>query len=388
MSDLEDQYEEEEEQNISNSDVVTKYKASAEITNKALALVIAEALPGRRVVDVCTLGDAYIESEIEKVFNKPTKEGMVEKGIAFPTCISINHCCGHFSPMDTDETTINEGDVLKIDLGCHIDGWVSAAAHTVVASADPSKPVEGRAADVIAAARDAFQVALRTIRPGKSAVEASAHFEKVADSYGCTMLDGVLTHVQKRFVLDGNKVVLNRPTAENRVEECDFEAHEVWAIDILVSTGEGKPKILDEKQTTVYKRALDREYNLKMKASRALFSEINRKFPALPFTLRGIEDKRSAKLGLVECLNHELLLEYPVLYEKPGEIVAQFKSTVLLTANGSDQLSSFPMQTLVTDKSVDDDEIKAIMTQSIKKAKRKGGKKKKNKAEKQATQEA
>lgn len=148
-----------------------------------------------------------------------------------------------------------------------------------------------------------------------------------------------------------------------------------------MSTGEGKPRCLDEKQTTVYKRALDREYSLKMKASRALFSEINRKYPALPFTLRAIEDQRTAKLGLVELCNHELLHEYPVLYEKPGELVAHFKSTVLLMPNGSDQLSSFPVQALDTKgKQVENEEIKALMTESIKKKRRGGKKKKKNKA--------
>ena len=86
--------------------------------------------------------------------------------------------------------------------------------------------------------------------------------------------------------------MLNKPTAEQGVDEMSFVENEVYAIDILVSTGEGKPKILDEKETTVYKRALDREYQLKMKTSRALFSEINRKYPALPFTLRAIEDQR------------------------------------------------------------------------------------------------
>jgi curved DNA binding protein len=378
MSDVEEY--DEEELNISNSDVVTKYKAAAEITNKTLSFVMGACKPGALVVEVCAQGDALLEKEMEKVFNKPTKEGMIEKGVAFPTCISINNCCGHFSPVASDPTCIKEGDLVKIDVGCHIDGWVAVAAHTICAQEDPSKPVKGRAADVIAAARDAFQVALRTIRPGKLTTEASEKFEEVAESYGCQMLDGVLTHVQKRFILDGNKVVLNKPTAEQGVEEEEFETNEVFAIDVLVSTGDGKPRVLDEKQTTVYKRALDREYSLKMKASRALFSEINRKFPALPFTMRAIEDQRSAKLGLVECLNHELLHEYPVLWEKPGEMVAQFKSTVLLTSNGSDQLSSFPLQTLETDKKVENEEIKTLMTQSIKKAKRKGGKKKKKKA--------
>lgn len=63
----------------------------------------------------------------------------MEKGIAFPTSISKNEICGHYSPFKTDaegkekETnTLNEGDVAKIDLGVHIDGFVALVAHTVV----------------------------------------------------------------------------------------------------------------------------------------------------------------------------------------------------------------------------------------------------------------
>ncbi|KAL5675407.1 hypothetical protein ACJX0J_011538, partial [Zea mays] len=45
-----------------------------------------------------------------------------------------------------------------------------------------------------------------------------------------------------------------------------------------------KPKLLDEKQTTIYKMVVDKNYNLKMKASRFIFSEISQKFPIMPFT--------------------------------------------------------------------------------------------------------
>lgn len=47
-----------------------------------------------------------------------------------------------------------------------------------------------------------------------------------------------------------------------------------------------QPKLLDEKQTTIYKRAVDKSYHLKMKASRFIYSEINQKFPIMPFTAR------------------------------------------------------------------------------------------------------
>lgn len=50
------------------------------------------------------------------------------------------------------------------DLGCHVDGFVAVVAHTHVLS---EGPVTGRAADVLAAAHTAAEVALRLIRPGK-----------------------------------------------------------------------------------------------------------------------------------------------------------------------------------------------------------------------------
>ena len=60
-----------------------------------------------------------------------------------------------------------------------------------------------------------------------------------------------------------------------------------------------------------------------MKTSRAFFSEVNSRFPTLPFTLRAGKDERAWRMGVVECKNHGMFVEYPVLYEKPDEVVAQ-----------------------------------------------------------------
>lgn len=50
-------------------------------------------------------------------------------------------------------------------------------------------------------------------------------------------------------------------------EEAEFGVHEVYAIDVLISSGEGKPRELDTR-TSVYKRNPEILYQLKMKASR------------------------------------------------------------------------------------------------------------------------
>jgi curved DNA binding protein len=383
MSDAESEGEA-PEMDLSNSDVVTKYKAAAEISNKAIAAVIAMCKADAKIVDICMAGDAFINKEVASIF----KGKAIEKGVAFPTCVSVNNLVGNVSPAADDVVCLKEGDVVKIDLGTHIDGFIATQATTVYVQLIHDTPVGGAAGNAIAAARTAFEAALRLIRPGKKVHDVAPILQKIADAFDVRLVEGVMSHEMKQFVIDGNKCVLNKPSPECRVEDADFEENEVYAIDIVVSTGEGKPKVMDEKETTVYKRALDQNYHLKLKASRAVFSEVNRRFPAMPFTTRalidetekGMELSRQLKLGLIECLDHDLLHAYPVLHEKTGEIVVQIKGTVLLMPNGSDRVTTSPLQPTETEKTVTDEDVVAILATSIK-SKKKNKKKKDGKAE-------
>ncbi|XP_072975100.1 ERBB-3 BINDING PROTEIN 1 [Typha angustifolia] len=372
MSD--DEAREEKELDLTSPDVVTKYKSAADIVNKALQLVVAQCKPKAKIVDVCEKGDSFIREQTGNVYKNVKRK--IERGVAFPTCISVNNTVCHFSPLASDESVLQENDIVKIDMGCHIDGFIAVVAHTHVIQ---EGPVTGRAADVIAAANTAAEVALRLVRPGKKNKDVTEAVQKVATAYDCKIVEGVLSHQLKQFVIDGNKVILSVSNPETKVDDAEFEENEVYAVDIVASTGEGKPKLLDEKQTTIYKRAVDKNYHLKMKASRFIFSEISQKYPIMPFSARALEEKR-ARLGLVECVNHELLQPYPVLHEKPGDLVAHIKFTVLLMPNGSDRITSHRLQQLQPSKSAEDDpEIKAWLALGTKTKKKGGGKKKKAK---------
>ncbi|KAJ8898976.1 hypothetical protein K2173_008478 [Erythroxylum novogranatense] len=379
---MSDDEREERELDLTSAEVVTKYKSAAEIANKALHLVISECKPKAKIVDICEKGDAFIREQTGNMYKNVKRK--IERGVAFPTCISVNNTVCHFSPLASDESVLEEGDIVKIDLGCHIDGFIAVVAHT---HALQGGSVTGRAADVIAAANTAAEVALRLVRPGKKNKDVTEAIQKVATAYDCKIVEGVLSHQMKQFVIDGNKVILSVSNPETRVDDAEFEENEVYSIDIVTSTGEGKPKMLDEKHTTIYKRAVDRSYHLKMKASRFIFSEINQKFPIMPFSARALEEKR-ARLGLVECMNHDLLQPYPVLFEKPGDLVAHIKFTVLLMPNGSDRITSHPLQELQPTKNVDDPEIKAWLALGTKTKKKGGGKKKKGKKGEKAEEAA
>jgi methionine aminopeptidase len=64
--------------------------------------------------------------------------------------------------------------------------------------------------------------------------------QKVAAAYDCKIVEGVLSHQLKQFVIDGNKAILSVSNPDTRVDDAEFEENEVYSIDIVTSTGEGK----------------------------------------------------------------------------------------------------------------------------------------------------
>merc|ERR1719187_836241 len=115
---------------------------------------------------------------------------------------------------------------------------------------------------------------MRLVKPGNQNNTVTDGIQKVVGDFNCKPVEGMLSHQLKRHIIDGEKAFIQNPSEAQRKEheQCDFEVHEVYGIDILVSSGDGKGKELDTR-TTVYKRKQETIYQLKMKASRMLLSE-------------------------------------------------------------------------------------------------------------------
>jgi len=380
-----DKEEKEEITDLSNPDVTTKYRAAGDIVNKALKDVADACVAGAQLIDLCCLGDKIIEEECGKLFTKKVKsekDGEVkamEKGISFPTCISVNNICGHMSPMKSDTVPpLQKGDLVKIDLGAHFDGYISQGAHTIVVGEDK---VEGRKADVIRAAWTAAEATLRAVQIGVTNKQISDAIQKSAAAFKCEPLHGVLSHQLKRHVIDGNKKILNK-VGEDHIEDCDMQLNEVFCLDLVMSTGEGKARET-ESRTTVFKRAVDKSYSLKTQKARQFISEVNHRFPTLPFTIRSFEDEQVGRIGVSEAKRHELLHEYPVLKERDGEYVAQFKFTLLMLPAGPKKITGLPFAQdaqIVSEHKVEDEELKKILAISMNPKKKKADAKKKEEA--------
>jgi len=284
---------------------------------------------------------------------------------------------------------LKAGDVVKIDLGCHIDGYISVAAHTLIVPGTEGEEItaDDEMGKVAVCAYNAMLVASKAISAGAKNTDVTKAVERVAETYGVKPIQSARMHQMKRYVLDGIKeIALREPTTEEiergeQLADCEFEQNEVYAVDVAMSTGDGNARPQDLR-VTIYKRNVETQYLLKIKAARALLAEVDKKFPTLPFTLRHLENVRQARLGLNECQQHGLLTPYPCLHDHSGK-VAHFKCTVLLLPSGTTRITGLEMPSYFkTDVQPDEataEVLKQIEEEAAKKAARKAAKKNKKK---------
>ncbi|KAI8390878.1 peptidase M24, structural domain-containing protein [Radiomyces spectabilis] len=362
---------------IANPEVITKYKDAAEIANTVLAKVIKLCVVDAKIMDICVEGDKLINEATSRIYNK----GKLSKGVGFPTSISVNNCVAHFSPLPSDPEaaqTLKEGDVAKIQLDAQIDGYCSTVAHTVIVGASADKPATGVKADVVQAAHEALEAAVRLIRPGNKNMEVTKVVDQITEAYGTKAVEGMLSHQQLKNVTDGKKqIILNPSEAHLRdFARIEFAENEVYCVDILVSSGEGKVRQLNSR-TTIYKKT-DIRYQLKLAASRQVLSDIQAKAGSFPFSLRDLPDERKARMGIVECAKHQTVLPYDIMFEREGAVVAQFLTTLLVTKNGNIMVTnpSFDQSLVKSDKSIKDEEISKLLASPFPAVPKKNKKKK------------
>lgn len=157
------------------------------------------------------------------------------------------------------------------DMGAHVDGFCAVLAHTLVVGASKENPVTGRKADVVMAAHLASQAAMRLVKAGNQNTAVTEAVQTVAESFNCKPVEGMVSHQLKQHVIDGEKAIIQNPSDAQRSvnqppwplnvkaefswsvcdflcrkehETCDFEVHEVYGVDVLITTGGGKVRVL------------------------------------------------------------------------------------------------------------------------------------------------
>ncbi|KAG8954181.1 Curved DNA-binding protein (42 kDa protein) [Tulasnella sp. 424] len=336
-----------------------KYKTAATIVHQVLQTLISAAVEGASIQQLCVDGDAELAKLTAAAYPKAKKE--MTKGIAFPTCISVNNVVSHFSPLPSDDlagTTIAKGDVVKIQLGAQIDGYAAVQTETIIVGATKEEPATGRKADVVKAAYTAAQAALRQFKVDEK--------------------NWTVTETIAKGAIDGKKRIILNPTPEQRSshEKSSFAAGEVYGVDVLVTSNpDGKCKAL-ETRTSVYQRVGGINYQLKLKASKSLIESVEAKAGYFPFNLRTLDDLTKARVAIQEGERHGVFRPYEVTQTPKDTFVAAYMFTVLVTEQGPALLTEpsgwYSEDKLKTEKQLADDDIKSLLATEVNQVKSAG----------------
>lgn len=344
-------------ENLNAPGVMEKYKTAGKIAEDVLVELKAKCVEGADVYELCTFGNNKIVELCSKVY----AQKKVEKGVAFPVCVSVNDICAYFSPIKEESMKLANGDLVKIDLGVHIDGFPVLLAHSLTVG----KEVDDLKLRALNAGYEALETATKMLKVGNTNNQITAATNKVIEAYKCQPLEGSLSHEIKRYVIDGNNCIIGKETFDNKVQTYDFKVEDIFALEVFVTANETEGKAKEsELRTTVFKKNIDINTDLKTKGGKQFLSEINTRFADLAFSLNQFDDELKARAGLSECAKTYHLQPYPVLLEKSKAPVAHFKWTVavsskrvlILGGHNKKDFASFKRE------NIDDEELNKILS--------------------------
>lgn len=96
----------------------------------------------------------------------------------------------HRSDTVSAAQTLATGDVVKIQLGAHIDGFAALQTETLIIGATAAEPATGRKADVVKAAWHAAQIAIRQMTVDEKNSTITESVTKVAGQWDCKPVEG------------------------------------------------------------------------------------------------------------------------------------------------------------------------------------------------------
>lgn len=330
---------------LANPDTLTKYKTAGQIAQNALETVASWCKEGAVIVDLCEKGDALLAEEIAKVY----KGKKMTKGIGHPTTISPSSYITPYTPLKSDveeaQRTLKAGEVVKIQLGAQIDGFPAIVCDNVIV---PANEGESKSTDrqndlllatywcnelmlrtmlppgLLAAGTDEEKVKARAVKPYSQA-KVTSLLETICKSYDCNIVENTTTWLFDRNEIEDKKKYILAP-GDGAKGDGLAEIGEAWGVEMGVSLGSGKVKSLPDRATL--HRRTNTTYALKRASSRAILSEVVKKFHTFPFSTRQLDDERAAKVGIVECVRGGVVRQYEVIADKDDSPVARLFTTI------------------------------------------------------------
>lgn len=245
-------------------------------------------------------------------------------GLAFPVNISINEIAAHFSPKHNDSIKFNKGDIVKLDVGTHIDGYIADTAITVEVGTSKYK-------NLIKSASDGLETAIQMIKPGINLSMVGKAVEEKIKSYGYTPIDNLTGHSLQQYILHAG---MNVPSVYDVLNKSKPKVGDVIAIEPFATNGAGH--VVQGPGSNIYlcnktfRSKLVRDHRAK-----TIFVKMLKEFKTLPFAERWSNSKFENNDTILRKLTfHGLIKHYPQLIEMKKGIVAQKEHTVIITEEG------------------------------------------------------
>ncbi len=302
--------------------MIDMYQKAGKIVKDVRELAVHEVHEGMRVLSLVNL----IESEIIKRGGLP----------AFPCNISINEVTAHYTSPPGDNSVLKEGDLVKIDLGAHVEGFIADSAITVSIGSDKGPFQSGdktytseKQNKMIETSNQALQVAISNIRAGAELGKIGTAVEEYINSQGFNPVANLTGHSMDQWILHSGLSIPNvKENNHHKLEEGD-----VLAIEPFVTDGVGM--VGDMAPTYIFRFLRDRP--LRLAQARKMLDLIKMDYKNLPFAQRWLEEKsniRQVNLAMRQLISSRAIYPYHVLREKSGARVAQAEHTVIVESDG------------------------------------------------------
>lgn len=263
-----------------------------------------------------------VEGESLLSVAESVERNIVDMGgsVAFPVNIALNEFAAHYTPRPDDRQRFRKGDLVKLDVGAHVDGCIGDTAVTVEVGSSTYT-------NLITASRRALDSVIEVIRPGVQLSALGSIVERTMNNMGFKPIVNLTGHSVERYKLHAGITV---PNYNDRSDE-RVPAGTVLAVEPFSTTGIGE--VSSYKKSNIF-RMVRRRGNLTPEQEEAL-GLITSGPGQLPFSERWLEGRvRKADKVINGLVRAGSIYSYPILRESSGGMVAQSEHTLYISEKG------------------------------------------------------
>lgn len=286
-------------------DIFDNYVKAGKIASQVREYARTQDHTGRSLSEICN----DIEQEIFKKGGEP----------AFPVNVSLNDIAAHYTAIPNDPIIVKDTDVVKIDVGVHIDGYIADTAVTV--------SYDTKYQNLIDIAERALDEAIGISRSNTRVSDIGRIIEKTITKYGCKPIQNLSGHSLERYTIHAGKSIPNIWTIGHSF---NLSVNNVYAIEPFVTTNDGQGVVYEGKIKNIF--GIGSRKRTKEQKTDDFLEYLWNKFKTLPFALRWIVNEYEEKeaLSLLEVLvKKKNVHAYPILVEGANRIVVQAEHTII-----------------------------------------------------------